>query len=235
MGFFMKKFVGLAAAVGALALLGSTAANATLVVSASVGGAPTGVSYVNFDDLPLGNAGGTTGGVAVSFLPDGQTVSGAVVGVYAAPYLSNNNGVPFGDPNNGADTTHYVTTGLGSMTLQFPILEKYVGLLWGSVDTYNTLTFYDGATIVGSLTGTDVTAGANGDQGVNGTFYVNVNSDVAFDKIVATSSQYAFEIDNVAYDESEHNPGPVPEPLSLSLFGAGLLSLAGFGARKRRR
>jgi hypothetical protein len=50
---------------------------------------------------------------------------------------------------------------------------------------------------------------------VNGTLYVNISftgSD-SFDKVVATSSQYAFEFDNVAFNV-------VPEP---STYVAGLL------------
>ena len=34
-------------------------ANASLIVNALVGGAPTGASYANFDNLALGSAGGT--------------------------------------------------------------------------------------------------------------------------------------------------------------------------------
>ncbi len=147
----------------------SPVAQADLSWTALVGGAPTGVNYVNFDNpvtLPLGSAGGTSGGVGVSFTPDGQAVQGSVSGLYAAPYVSNNNGVPFGDPNNGPDTTTFLTTGLGSVKLTFPGLEQYIGLLWGSVDTYNTLSLYDASnTLVGTLTGSQVTASANGDQG----------------------------------------------------------------------
>jgi hypothetical protein len=220
-----SRITGLALVAGLFA--GATAGHATLTVSADVGGAPTGVNYVNFDDLALGSAGGVSDGVGVAFDPDGQAVQGSVSGIYAAPYLSNGNGVPFGDPENGPDTTTFLSTGLGSATLSFPGLEKYVGLLWGSVDAYNTLSLYDGAALVGSITGTTVTAGANGDQGVNGTYYVNISSTLPFNKVVATSSQYAFEFDNVAYNRTA-----VPEPTTLALFVGGLIGLAAIRRRQ---
>jgi hypothetical protein len=223
----MRNFL---AACALAAAVGATGANASIMVNAVIGGAPAGVAYVNFDNLALGNAGGTSGGIQVSFTGDGKIVQGAASGLYAAPYLSNFNGTAFGDPTNGPDSTYYVTTGVGGAKLSFPGQEHYVGLLWGSVDTYNWLEFYNGATLVGTVTGTDVNLSANGDQGMNGTFYVNMISTLAFDSIVARSSSYAFEFDNVAYDTSQNVL--TPEPLSLALFGTGL---ALFAARRRRR
>jgi hypothetical protein len=213
-----------------LCLLGmSPVARAGLVIDASVGGAPTGVSYANFDGLPLGAAGGTSNGITVSFGGDGQAVQGSVSNLYAAPFLSNGNGTPFGDPNNGADATTYLTTGTGSVTLALPGEEKYVGLLWGSVDTYNTLSLYNGSTLVGTVTGAQVTASANGDQGQFGTFYVNITSTDSFNTIVATSTQNAFEFDNVAF-----NPSAVPEPSSIMLGLIGMMGAATYTQMRRK-
>ena len=142
----------------------------------------------------------------------------------------------------GVDLTPYLTTGStgavagATTTLQLPGLEKYFEILWGSVDNYNTLSFYNGATLVGAITGSDVTGSPNGDQGVNGTLYVNITATggTAFDRVVAASSQYAFEFDNVAFNRSIpiDRSIPAPEPFSLSIMGTGLLGLI-LGRRRR--
>ncbi len=223
-----------------LSITSVSAAHAALIVSGSVGGAPTGVVLDNLDALPLGSGGGTTAtGVVVTFSPDAQVVTGSVTNQYAEPYLSGNNGTGFGSPDqpNGIDMTRYITSGsAGSVggaqvTMKLPALEVYFGLLWGSVDTYNTLSFFNGNTLVGTVTGSGVTGSPNGNQGVQGTLYVNISSDLAFDTVVATSSQYAFEFDNIAYDTKDPFQ-PIPEPGTLLLLGSSLLGLS---AKLRRR
>jgi hypothetical protein len=204
----------------------------TITVSGSVGGAPVGATnYVTFNSLALGNAGGTDGGITVSFTGTAQTVINSLSGKYAAPFLSGGNGALFGNAN-GVDTTRYLSTGTGTVTLQLPGLMQYLGLLWGSVDSYNALDFYAGATLLDTITGSEVTASPNGNQGVNGTLYVNFSSDTPFDRVVARSSSYAFEFDNVAYFSGPTPAGdPVSAPATLALFGA---ALAGLGIARRR-
>jgi hypothetical protein len=207
-------------------------AHAALMVSAAVGGAATGNNYVNFDNLALGAAGGASNGVTVSFGANGAVVAGPNTDTYAAPYISGSNGSLFGDATvSGADSTRYISTGNTSATLLFPGMHHYLGMLWGSVDTFNRLEFFSGATSLGFLTGSNIVAAANGDQGVMGTYYANITSDLAFDRVVASSSDYAFEFDNVAYDTSS-TPNGVPEPAALGLLGLGLL---GTGFVRRRK
>jgi hypothetical protein len=211
-------------------------ANATLSFTSGTGdGALAGQNYANFDTVPLGDNGGLvessgSAGLSLQFVPTGQAVTGALSGVYAAPFLSGANGTYFGnvyDPINGtSDATTYLSAGgtVGSEAiLTFAADQDYFGLLWGSVDTYNTLSFYENSTLVGQLTGSQVIADPDGNQFAGGTTYVNVTG-ITYNQVVATSTSYALEFDNVAYSA-------VPEPTTIL---AGALLLLPLGASTLR-
>jgi hypothetical protein len=237
------------AGVGALGLClawASPVARADLtIISSSVGGAPTGVTYANFDNLQINGVNGAPdsnggnshtmptniGNVGVVFAGNDAGAAQGTTSTNAAPFISGMNGALFGDnENNVADSTTYLTTGTGTVTLNLPGQEMYIGLLWGSVDTYNTLTFFENGNSVGSITGAQVLNSPTGDQGLNGTVYVNINSSMQFNSVQASSSSNAFEFDNVAFNAT---PVMVPEPSTFVVAVVGALGMIGYGWRRK--
>jgi hypothetical protein len=182
--------------------------------------AQAGTTTVNFND--------GTCGAYVSCVGDGALVAGSVSGKYATPlgisdlYLS----IPFDQSS-------------GSATFLTPGSYDYFGLYWGSVDTYNSIAFYSGGSLVGGFSGGDISPPlvANGNQTEwSSNRYVNFffTGGDTFDRIVITSTNYAFESDNHAFGNvGSATTTSVPEPAMLSLFAIGLIGV-GFAARRKQ-
>lgn len=190
------------------------------VPTSSVAGANVNSFNDSLNDWSGGNP------LSSSTLNGTNRVSGDLAGEYAAPRITDGPAAGTDDP------THYYsvprTGGSGDLTLEFGNAYNYFGLLWGSIDDYNTIEFLLDDISVISLSGDQVTSpsAANGDQEAPSTnTYVNFY-DLTYDEVRFSSSQFAFEFDNIAVAQ-------VPEPAAVGMFGVGLLGL-GLAYRRRK-
>jgi hypothetical protein len=186
-------------------------ANAS-IITYNFGAPQAGAPLETFDELPLGSINTTLSLPVLNSqltLNNAQIVQGSITNVYAAPYL---------------DTTQYIAVyGGGSAVFSLSQPADYFGIEWGSVDPYNSLTFFNGNTVIGTISGQSIITAANlppeSQYNGNGTVYANFTSTEAFTKVVASSTANSFEFDNVRV-------GNVPLPASLPMFAAVLM---GFG------
>lgn len=219
----MKNSIALAAVVAVS--LASVGHASPFTITYGVGGTP---------NVP-GAALETLNGLNPAYLTlgsDAHLVTGANYGVaYVPPFYSGATAAYFGEsPNNGLDQSQYLAIFRnGSAAFEFPSEQQYFGLLWASIDEGNYLAFYDNQdNLIGTITGYDFPAGIRHDVGLQGTLYVNIVSTVPFMKVVANSTAYSFEIDDVAYAAV----APVPEPAGGLLTAAGVLC---WGFLRRRK
>jgi hypothetical protein len=194
----------------ALVALGFTASvKAAPIVSASAAGqiAST-LARVTVIDFNAGNCAGYA-----SCTGDFALVSGSESGKYAQPFGTNST---FLSVPNPSDTTHTAVMSLGTQA-------DYFGLFWGSIDTYNTISFFSAGNQVASYTGAQLPSLlANGNQAEwSSNRYINFDfGSSRFDTVKFISSNFAFESDNHAYRSAS-----VPEPMNMMLMGLGLFSL----------
>jgi hypothetical protein len=199
-----KALLGAAAFAGAITAIAQPAS----AISVNTGGTTLlnnglissygGVTTLDFNTDSLG---GRIGG--------GTIVNGSVSGQYAAP------------PN---DTSNYLAV-LGGKTAQFDLggLKGYFGLFVGSLDTFNTIEFINTvAKTSQAFTGTQVAFStgtpATGDQtkGVYYNFFGDNNSDL-FNTVKLSSSQNAFEVDNIATRAAIPTPALLPGLIGMGV------------------
>lgn len=213
----MKKIFGKLAFAALLSIIPLSMAFALPYIITSTPGTTTAV--------PTANAAGTIVFNFDTSFP-GSNITGSFQ--YRPPSLWEGVAAP---PFN--DTTWYLTVpwsgGLQYADIKFSGDFNYLGLYWGSIDDYNSITFYNDGSQIPELAigGLDINPSADGSQSdPNMNRYVNIYTSFAFDQIRLTSTQYAFEVDNIAV-------GAIPEPATMLLFGAGIAGLAAVCRRKR--
>jgi hypothetical protein len=135
-------------------------------------------------------------------------------------------------PSGGlySDKYLYVTGAAGSsaaFSLNHP--ADTIGLTWGTIDTYNTLTLTDSLNNVFAITGTDILnnfVSLGLDQGISQLDVVIHDGVGSITTAVLTSSRNSFEAGNFS---------AVPLPPTFLLFASGLIALAGFAVYKKAR
>jgi hypothetical protein len=176
--------------------------------------------------------------------PDSYTLGGTVLlnivgefpDVYRSPfenspYAPNAIGSPLSDGGLGITdwgTLPYnsIQAG-GSATYDFAKGATQLSLLWGSPDSYNSLTFYSGVDGTGSAL-----ARVTGDQLLLQTYghdMVDISlGGAVFESVILTSSSNAFE-----FAELKDAPA-TPLPATLPLFAGGLGLIVLYTRRKKR-
>jgi hypothetical protein len=213
--------------------------------------APTGSSVVVIDLTGFAAGPHTTlsgAGYSINFDAVGSDqglVNGTVGGSHAVPVGGSTGGSAqyltggFGSSLStdiGA-SGNYLSTGLGTITINFVSPQTSFALLWGSIDGGNLLRFNDTSNF--SVTGTAVQAAAagfvsNGFQGPGGSAYVVVNTDTPFTTVIATSSVISFEFDPIAASTTPFETSN-PEPAGFGLIAGGMLLLLAYRWRYTRR
>jgi hypothetical protein len=205
---------------------------------AEVGGGTSGLPYA----ITFGGVGSEEGVVQNSLSGKyAVPVAGAVGGGTSTTpeYLTAGYGSSL--TSNIAASGNYLSTGTGTITMTFTSTQHWLVLLWGSIDTANSVTVNDGGGTSGANfteTGTalqQIVDGftTNGSQGVGGSAYVVINSPNGFTTVTLTSGVVSFEFAGVA--TSTKGFQFAPEPSSTLLIGSGFGMGIWFAAIRRRR
>jgi hypothetical protein len=102
------------------------------------------------------------------------------------------------------------------VTIDFANPLDYFGLYWGTPSGNNSISFFNGDTLLQSFTGDAVVGGITPSAAVYANFFAEPGE--SFNKVVLSDTSVAFESDNHAYKVASE---PVPEPLtSLTAFAS---------------
>ncbi len=247
MRFFFRLSI-----LGGLFLAPALAQASLTIVSSLDGQQATNVNYLDFNSLALrSGAGLVAGNTSDSFDRNGSTtvnlradarVRRYVPNVAAAFGLSRDGFPALGAGNapgrnsgitmDGRGRRRYIDIGSTSGSqaeFLFAEGQRYLGLLWGSVDVGNTLTFYFTDNTSQSISGSQINQQSTGNRGASGTFYVNFATNKTFDRVVASSVNSDFEFSNLAFSSRGIL---VPEASTMVVWS--LLSVLAFGGTRLR-
>ena len=191
------------------ATVSATAAHAAVTVTAG-----SGADFATFNSATVGSHSGSSvtdeGSVSWSTGPSSFATNTSLANAYLAPK---------------GDSSMYIFATTGSdATVTFSHDIYGFSIYWGSPDGDNLLTLYNGDTVVGVVAGADLAALTGYGSGDNdGSLWVRVSSDLAFNRFVASTASPAFEFDLAA-----------PEPATWAMMGLGFAAL-GYAAFRRSK
>jgi hypothetical protein len=189
------------AAIAALAISGSAHAAVTIAAYTSGDSAPAGEAVVDSFDAPIASGFTFTGGTVVQ---------GTNAPVNSAPV---------------GDTSQYLAVlGDSAATLTTPSALTGLSVYIGSIDSWNSISFYNTSNqLVSSFTGSDLLAfeGAPDD----GRFSFDLAGQ-NIGSVVFGSGKNSMEFDDIAV-----SPAPEPGIWAMTLLGVGCL---GYALRRRR-
>jgi hypothetical protein len=196
-------------------------ADAAIVTVLPAGQTSNGGTIASFNGLPQAAIGSTT--PAGAFTDGGASFSGTGL-------IMNNPGQASGFYAQPLHTTtnYLAVLGGGSETITYSGERHSFGLYWGSIDAYNTISFFTNSgdttaflTYSGSQLPSLVADGSQTSDASNR--YVTF-SDIVFSKVVLSSGRNSFEVDNIS--------AGVPE---LSTWAMMLIGFGGLGFAAYRR
>jgi len=169
-------------------------------------------------------------GVTTIDFESGAPTSG--LAIYSAPgpgpaVISGNSGSSI---ISADDFTKYLvvsilgdTKGTSPVTIAFANPLDYFGLYWGTPSSNNTISFFNGDTLLQSFSGDAVIGGVTPNAAVYANFFAEPGE--SFNKVVLSDSSIAFESDNHAYKvvASESVPEPVTSLTAFASVVAGVL------------
>jgi hypothetical protein len=144
-------------------------------------------SEVTTDSLTFGS--GATAG-SISFADGAGVFQGVASGAWA-PSPTNQNTV------HDVTNDYLAAVQNSSLTISFNSPQEYFGLLWGSVNSGNSLNFYNGSTLVATITADDLLKNYNATAQDN--YFVSIDIPGGYTSVVASSTSGGFEFANVSY------------------------------------